>query len=91
MRVANDRKDLTIHAPLVRKTKVDVVAEGLRLGAPAHLTYSCYNGGEKQCGQCATCQQRIDAFLQVGYIDPVAYAIPIDWNGCQEYPVPLAR
>ena len=63
-------KQLRIEAPFVGKTKADVVAEGLRLHAPYHLTWSCYEGGEKPCGCCGTCRDRAAAFAANGVADP---------------------
>lgn len=51
-----------LHAPLNRLNKAQVVAEGLKLGVPYDLTWSCYEGGEKACGKCATCIDRLAAF-----------------------------
>ncbi len=61
---------LHIEAPFVEKTKADVVAEGLRLGVPYHLTWSCYEGGDKPCGCCGTCRDRAAAFAANGVEDP---------------------
>ncbi len=63
-------KQLRVEAPFVGKTKADVVAEGLRLHAPYHLTWSCYEGGEKPCGLCGTCRDRAAAFAANGIADP---------------------
>ncbi|MBR4201591.1 MAG: 7-cyano-7-deazaguanine synthase QueC [Oscillospiraceae bacterium] len=63
-------KELRVEAPFVGKTKADVVAEGLRLNAPYHLTWSCYEGGEKPCGFCGTCRDRAAAFAANGIDDP---------------------
>ncbi len=63
-------KQLSIEAPFVNKTKADVVAEGLRLKAPLHLTWSCYEGGDKPCGLCGTCRDRAAAFAANGIADP---------------------
>lgn len=63
-------KQLRIEAPFVSKTKVDVVAMGLALNAPYHLTWSCYEGGEKPCGLCGTCRDRAAAFAANGIADP---------------------
>ncbi|MBR5372896.1 MAG: 7-cyano-7-deazaguanine synthase QueC [Oscillospiraceae bacterium] len=63
-------KQLRVEAPFVTKTKADVVAEGLRLHAPYHLTWSCYEGGEKPCGLCGTCRDRAAAFAANGIADP---------------------
>ena len=63
-------KQLSIEAPFVSKTKADVVAMGLKLNAPYHLTWSCYEGGEKPCGICGTCRDRAAAFAANGIADP---------------------
>ena len=62
---------LTLVAPFVKKNKAAVVAEGLRLGVPYELTWSCYEGGEKPCGVCGTCRDRIAAFRANGVEDPL--------------------
>lgn len=58
-------------APFVAKTKKEIVAEGLRLGVPYELTWSCYDGGEKPCHKCGTCIDREAAFAANGVIDPL--------------------
>ena len=67
-------KQLRVEAPFVGKTKADVVAEGLRLNAPYHLTWSCYEGGERPCGLCGTCRDRAAAFAANGVSDPALTA-----------------
>lgn len=62
-------------APFVDKTKADIVAEGLRLDVPYEMTWSCYKGGEKPCGKCGTCIDRIEAFRRNGAEDPLKYEV----------------
>lgn len=62
-----------IEAPFVKMTKAEIVAEGLKLGVPYELTWSCYEGGEKACGRCGTCIDRRRAFEANGVNDPVEY------------------
>lgn len=57
-------------APFLCQSKADVVKAGLELGAPYHLTWSCYEGGEVPCGKCATCLDRARAFELNGVADP---------------------
>lgn len=57
-------------APFLCQKKADVVKVGLELKAPYHLTWSCYERGEKPCGQCATCIDRAKAFELNGVADP---------------------
>lgn len=63
-------KQLTVKAPFVGKNKSDVVAIGHKLNAPYHLTWSCYEGGEKPCGECGTCIDRAVAFKANNLQDP---------------------
>lgn len=63
-------RQLHIEAPFVGKTKADIVAIGLALHVPYHLTWSCYEGGEKPCGKCGTCIDRAAAFAANGVQDP---------------------
>lgn len=60
-------------APFVGKTKADVVGMGLKLKVPYELTWSCYEGGDKPCGSCGTCIDRMRAFELNGVKDPAAY------------------
>lgn len=62
--------ELRLEAPFVRLTKADIVREGLALGVPYELTWSCYEGGEVPCGACATCLDRAAAFAANGVEDP---------------------
>lgn len=60
--------------PLVNMNKAEVVKTGLELGVPYDRTWSCYRGGDKQCGHCGTCIDRKRAFEANGVEDPVGYA-----------------
>ena len=62
---------LTLEAPFVLVNKEEVVRQGLALNAPYHLTWSCYEGGERPCGKCGTCIDRLNAFHQNGVKDPL--------------------
>lgn len=64
-------KKLRLEAPFVDKTKKDIVAEGLRMGVPYELTWSCYCGTDKPCRKCGTCIDREEAFLANGVVDPL--------------------
>lgn len=62
---------LHVEAPFVTWSKADIVAEGMRLGVPYELTWSCYEGGDEPCGKCATCIDRARAFEVNGLVDPL--------------------
>ena len=59
--------------PLIAMTKAQVVGEGLHLKVPYELTFSCYHGGEKACGVCGTCRERLLSFKANGVEDPIEY------------------
>lgn len=65
-RLARDTYDVHLRAPFVLANKADIVREGLALDAPLHLTWSCYAGGERPCGECGTCLERAEAFREAG-------------------------
>jgi 7-cyano-7-deazaguanine synthase len=60
-------------APFTYKSKADIVELGIKLGAPLHLTWSCYEGGAVACGICPTCIGRLEAFRSLGQTDPIEY------------------
>lgn len=63
--------ELHVEAPFVEWSKADIVKKGLELNVPYELTWSCYEGGDKPCGVCATCIDRKRAFELNGSIDPL--------------------
>ena len=63
-------RTVTMEAPLLYLNKAGVVKMGLELNAPYHLTWSCYEGGDKPCGKCGTCIDRQKAFEANGATDP---------------------
>lgn len=66
--------ELRLEAPFVTWSKADIVREGLALGVPYELTWSCYEGGKVPCGRCATCLDRAAAFAANGAEDPALSA-----------------
>jgi 7-cyano-7-deazaguanine synthase len=66
-------KPIQIITPIIGKTKGEIIAMGKELGAPLHLTWSCYKGGRKACGQCDSCLLRLKGFKEAGYQDPIEY------------------
>lgn len=60
-------------APYTGIAKSDIVKRGAALGIDYGKTYSCYRGGERHCGRCGTCRERVEAFRKAGIIDPTIY------------------
>jgi 7-cyano-7-deazaguanine synthase len=69
-----DGRRITVETPLIALAKKDIVLLGNKLGAPLHLTTSCYAGGEEACGRCDSCLLRLKGFEQAGLTDPIPYA-----------------
>lgn len=64
------KKTIRIYAPLLRKTKAQIVQMGLRLRVPFARTWSCYRGGRRPCGVCDSCLLRRRGFEEAGLKDP---------------------
>ncbi len=54
-------------APLITKTKVDIIKDAIKLGVPVSKTWSCYQGDEEPCGLCDSCRIRDRALIEAGY------------------------
>ena len=65
---------LSFHAPLIHFRKSDIVRRGRELGAPLHLSWSCYQGEQEACGHCDSCHLRLRGFKEAGFSDPIPYA-----------------
>ena len=59
--------------PFLDNTKSDIAKLGHELGIDFTKTWSCYKGLDKQCGKCATCIERREAFFLAGVTDPTEY------------------
>ncbi len=66
-----EKRPLKICAPLLKKTKAQIVRLGMRLGVPYDLTWSCYRGGKRPCGVCDSCRLRQRGFEEAGVADPL--------------------
>jgi 7-cyano-7-deazaguanine synthase len=66
--------EIRVETPLIRMRKSEIVRLGVELGAPFHVSWSCYSGEDEACGVCESCVLRLRAFREVGVADPVPYA-----------------
>ena len=66
----------SVHAPLIRLGKAEIIREGLRLGVDYANTVSCYTADEagRACGMCDACRLRAQGFHDAGVPDPTRYA-----------------
>ncbi len=73
-KAGREGKPIKILAPLIQKTKREIVEWGNILQVPWALTYSCYQGNVDSCGVCDSCTLRLNAFREAGLPDPISYA-----------------
>jgi 7-cyano-7-deazaguanine synthase len=66
---------LTIHTPLLRLTKAQIVTLGTELGLDYGITSTCYDPAPDgaACGRCEACLLRLKGFEQAGRPDPARY------------------
>jgi 7-cyano-7-deazaguanine synthase len=63
-------KLIKIHRPLLKMNKAQIIRLAVKLKVPLELTWSCYKGGSRPCGECDSCYFRARGFRQAGLIDP---------------------
>ena len=68
-------ENITIYAPYTYLSKKEISEHGKALGIDYSETYSCYKGGEKHCGKCGTCRERIEALREAGIEDKTEYEL----------------
>lgn len=59
-------------APIYNLTKSEVAQLGVSLGMSKEdfkHTWSCYEGGSKECGTCGTCRDKIKALRSINFTD----------------------
>ncbi len=66
-----------IVTPVIELRKSEIVRWGIELGAPLHLTWSCYQFEDAACGVCDSCRLRLRAFAEAGQSDPIPYRAPV--------------
>jgi len=62
---------IEVVAPLIQMKKAEIVRLGVDLGAPLHLTWSCYKNNDTPCGDCDSCALRERGFKEAGVADPI--------------------
>ena len=62
--------EIGVRTPLLHLDKAAIVRRGVELGAPLHLTWSCYLGSDFPCGDCHSCRLRSRGFAAAGLPDP---------------------
>jgi 7-cyano-7-deazaguanine synthase len=65
--------EIEIMTPVITLKKSEIIRRGVELGAPLHLTWSCYQSEDVACGACDSCLLRLRAFAEAGAADPLPY------------------
>jgi 7-cyano-7-deazaguanine synthase len=76
MTVSGGRK-FSVHVPLIRMTKAQIIRRGVELGVDYSMTHSCYDPDEagRACGRCDSCSLRKKGFIEAGVDDPTTYQV----------------
>jgi 7-cyano-7-deazaguanine synthase len=73
IRAGTKEGKIRIVTPLIAMRKAEIVRLGAELAAPFELTWSCYSGHSRACGECDSCILRLRAFAAAGLPDPIPY------------------
>lgn len=65
-------RQVSVEAPLLFKSKSQIIKEGVQLKVPYEYTWSCYEGKDRPCGYCDSCIIRKKGFEDAGIKDPLA-------------------
>ena len=74
IRMGTKDGEIRVVTPLIAMRKSEIVGLGVELGAPFHVSWSCYSGETEACGICESCVLRLRAFREAGAVDPIPYA-----------------
>jgi len=72
MTAGTDTK-VEVFAPYTTINKTNIAEHGKALGIDYSETWSCYKGGDRHCGKCGTCRERIEALHDAGIVDNTVY------------------
>jgi 7-cyano-7-deazaguanine synthase len=75
----NRMNRITVQAPLLFKTKKEIIEMGIELCVQFDRTWTCYKGEDVSCGTCPSCAARVAGFKKAGLVDPLPYAAIINW------------
>lgn len=75
-RAGVEGRAVRLRAPLIGKTKAEIVRWGAELGVDWAATWSCYDplADGRPCGRCDSCLLRKKGFHEAGVADPTPYA-----------------
>jgi 7-cyano-7-deazaguanine synthase len=62
-------------APYLEMSKAPILRIGYSIGVDYSLTRTCYKDQLISCGRCGACQERLEAFSEIGKKDPLTYEL----------------
>ncbi|WP_035589783.1 7-cyano-7-deazaguanine synthase QueC [Hippea jasoniae] len=68
-KAGSEGKTFTIHTPLLKMKKSQIIVFGKKHQANYSYSYSCYEGKETPCGKCDACILRAKGFKEAGIED----------------------
>ncbi|MBJ7539488.1 7-cyano-7-deazaguanine synthase QueC [Marinomonas transparens] len=66
-------QSVEIVTPFLYSSKGDILKAGLEMQLDYSKTWTCYNGREQACGKCGACYERLEAFDEQAFQDPLVY------------------
>jgi len=73
------KTSIKINTPVIQLSKAEIIKKGVKLQAPLHLTWSCYQNEDQACGVCDSCALRLRGFQLAGIEDPISYKVKPDY------------
>jgi 7-cyano-7-deazaguanine synthase len=72
---ASTEERVHIETPVQNLDKTEILQMGLAFEkvVPYELTRTCYKDQELSCGKCGSCNERLEAFRNIGKLDPIEY------------------
>lgn len=70
-----DWEPVHLVAPYAELSKTDIAERYDDLEISPRDSWSCYKGGDRHCGKCGTCVERIEAFRDAGVEDTTDYEL----------------
>jgi len=64
-------KFIRVRGPLILNSKKEIIERGLNYHIPFEMTWTCYEGRDKPCGECSACKFRAKGFKEAGISDPL--------------------
>jgi 7-cyano-7-deazaguanine synthase len=72
---AVEGKPVRIKTPLIHLGKAEIIKRAIELEAPLELSWSCYTGEDRPCGECDSCVLRARGFAELGVADPAMESV----------------